>query len=59
MDNKKKMGRPTTSPRVNQLRIRLSDEELLMLEKCCNETGMNKTEVVVKGIEIIYSEITK
>lgn len=59
MDNKKNMGRPTTNPRTNQLRIRLSDNELQLLEKCCAETGMNKTEVVVKGIELIYSEITK
>lgn len=59
MDNKKKMGRPTTNPRTNQLRIRLSDNELQLLEKCCAETCMNKTEVVIKGIELVYSEITK
>lgn len=59
MDNKKKMGRPTENPRTNQLRIRLSDNELQLLEKCCTEADMNKTEVVVKGIELVYSEITK
>lgn len=59
MDSKKKMGRPTTNPRINQLRIRLSDEELRTLEKCCAESGMNKTEVVLKGIGLVYSEITK
>lgn len=59
MDSKKKLGRPTTNPRINQLRIRLSDEELQILEKCCAETGMNKTEIVLKGIELVYSEITK
>ena len=56
---KRKAGRPTEKPRTNQLRIRLNDEELQMLNECCAKTDMNKTEVVVKGIYIVYEKFIK
>ena len=54
MDNKKKMGRPTCNPKINQLRIRLSDDEKKILDECCKKTGLNKSEVIIKGIELVY-----
>lgn len=53
----KKFGRPTESPKINQYRIRLSDDELEILEFCCNKTGLSKAEVIRKGIQKVYQEV--
>lgn len=52
-------GRPTSEPKNNQYRIRLSDREVEMLDVCCKETGLSKSDIVRKGIEKIYKEVTK
>lgn len=52
-------GRPTSEPKNNQYRIRLSDKEVEMLEVCCEKTGLSKSDIVRKGIEKIYKEVTK
>lgn len=51
-----KMGRPTENPRVNQYRIRLTDSELEILNKCCILTGLNKADVIRLGIQKVYEE---
>lgn len=56
---KKKMGRPTDSPRVNNYRIRMTDEELKKLETCCERTGLSKADVIRMGIDKIYQETKK
>lgn len=48
---------PAENPRINQTKIRMTDEELKKLEICCKKTGLNKTEVILKGIEKVYNEI--
>lgn len=54
----KKMGRPPAEkPRINQTRIRMTDEEVKKLEFCCRKTGLNKTEVILQGIEKVYNEV--
>ena len=52
-----KMGRPTSAPRVNQLRLRLSDEEINILDECCKHTGMNKTQIMLNGLGMVYKSI--
>lgn len=56
MENKK-MGRPTKSPRVNDLKIRLSNEELEMLQKCSDTLGIPKAEVIRQGVQKIYETL--
>lgn len=56
---KKKMGRPTDSPKVNNYRIRMTDEELKKLETCCERTGLSKADVIRMGIDKIYQETQK
>lgn len=51
-------GRPTKDPKTNQYRIRLSDKELEMLEYCCEKTKLSKSDLVRRGIEKIYKEIS-
>jgi predicted DNA-binding protein len=51
------MGRPTDSPKRHDTRIRMSDEDLQMLEYCCTATGLSKAEVIRKGIRKVYEEV--
>lgn len=53
----KKKGRPTENPATNQLRIRLTDDELSKLNECCAILGKSKTEIVRRGIEIIHADL--
>lgn len=51
------MGRPTENPKTNNYRIRMTDEELLKLEKCCEQTGLSKADVIRLGIDKVYMEL--
>ncbi len=37
----------------------MTDEELQKLEKCCSKTGLSKADVIRKGIDLVYKEITE
>jgi len=52
-------GRPTNDPKNNQYRIRLSDKEVEMLEFCCEKTGLSKSDIVRRGIEKVYKEVSE
>lgn len=52
-------GRPTNDPKSNQYRIRLSDKEVEMLEFCCEKTGLSKSDIVRRGIEKVYKEVSE
>lgn len=52
-------GRPTTDPKSNWTGFRLSDNDIEKLNYCVKETGMSKAEIVRKGIDMVYREITK
>lgn len=52
-------GRPTTNPKKHETRIRMSDEDVRILEYCCQETGMSKTDVIRKGIREVYESLKK
>ena len=56
---KKKMGRPTSEPKTNGYRIRLTDNELQMLEECCKIKNMSKADIIRLGIDKVYEEIKK
>ena len=52
------MGRPTGDRTVN-IHLKLSPAENELLEKCVAQSGKKKTDVVVKGIALVYKELTK
>ena len=52
-------GRPTTAPNTHDTRIRMSDEDVRMLEACCEKTGLTKADVIRKGIKELYERLTK
>lgn len=52
-------GRPTTDPKKHETRIRMSDEDVRILEYCCQKTGMSKTDVIRQGIREVYERLKK
>ena len=50
---------PSKDPKRNDTRIRLTDSEAQKLEYCSKVTGMTKTDVIRKGIDMVYAEVTK
>ena len=53
------MGRPTENPKDIVIRARITEKENQMLNECVNKLGMTKTDIIVKGIELVYKEINK
>lgn len=51
------MGRPTISPKHNNTRIRMTDEQVKKLAYCARITGKTKTEIIAMGIEKVYQEL--
>jgi len=52
-------GRPTNNPKSERVGLRLSDEEIKMLDYCCKVLGLSKTEVIRNGIKEMYKKATK
>ena len=52
-------GRPTQNPKRNETRIRMSDEDVQILDFCCKETGMTKADIIRQGIREVYAKIKK
>lgn len=50
-------GRPTTDPKTHDTRIRMSDEDIKMLEICCQKTGLSKAAVIRQGIREVYERV--
>lgn len=50
-------GRPTDSPKIHETRIRMSDEDVKILEYCCNKTGRTKADIIREGIREVYAKI--
>ena len=52
-------GRPTDNPKKHETRIRMSDNDVEMLEYCCKVTGMTKADVIRQGIKEVYIKLKK
>ena len=50
---------PIDNPRNVDLKIRLTIEESNTLKNCADELNTTRTDVVVKGINMVKSEIEK
>lgn len=50
-------GRPTDDPKTHETRIRMSDEDIRILNICCEKTGLSKADVIRKGIREVYKSI--
>ena len=55
-----KTGRPkSTNPADIQFRIRLTKEESATLKKCAAKLNINMSEVIRRGIRLIYQGLEK
>ena len=52
-------GRPTDAPKKHETRIRMSDEDVEILEYCCRATGKTKAEIIREGIRNVYAKLKK
>lgn len=52
-------GRPTDNPKKHETRIRMSDEDVEILNYCCKMTGKSKADVIREGIREVYAKIKK
>lgn len=59
LDDKVKMGRPTDDPKTTTVRTRISESDSEMLEELVEKTGLNKSEILRRGIEIQHKNLDK
>lgn len=52
-----RMGRPTENPKRDVIKVRATKEDRKKLLYCCEKTGMTQYEVVMQGIEKVYTEL--
>lgn len=50
-------GRPTDDPKVLNTRVRMSEEDIKLLEFCCKKTGLTKAEIIRMGIREVYNKV--
>lgn len=50
-------GRPTNDPKNLNTRIRLSEDDVKMLDFCCEKTGLKKSEIIRLGIKEVYTKL--
>ncbi len=53
------MGRPTDAPKNNRESFRLSDDDIKKIKFCMEKANMSKTDIVRKGIDLVYQETAK
>lgn len=52
-----KLGRPTDNPKKHETRIRMTDEDLRILEYCSEKLGKTKSDIIRMGIREVYDKI--
>lgn len=52
-------GRPTTNKKTERLEIRLTPDELRLMQECADRLNVNKTEVINRGVKLVKAEIDK
>lgn len=52
-------GRPTVNKKTKRLEIRLTPDELDMLEECSKVLNVSKTDVINKGVRLVKKEIDR
>lgn len=53
------MGRPTDAPKNNRESFRLSDDDMEKMKFCMGKADMSKTDIIRKGIDLVYQEMVK
>lgn len=59
ISEKKKIGRPTDSPKNTMFRVRLDDATEKKLDESAKKLKISKSDVVRQGIELVYGTLNK
>jgi len=54
---KKKMGRPTDSPKIIVKRARMSESDVKKLKECCKILEMSESDILRKGVDEVYQKL--
>ena len=56
-----KTGRPIkgTSRRDKSLQLRMSAEELALLDECAQQLAISRTDVICRGVQLVKRELDK
>lgn len=52
-------GRPTTNKKTKRLEIRLTPDELALMQECADRLGVSKTYIINKGVKLVKGELDK
>jgi hypothetical protein len=55
----KKMGRPTSNPKIDRLTVRLDILTKTILDKYCEQENIKPTEAIRRGVKKLESDIKK
>ena len=55
----KKIGRPTDSPKVIDIKIRFDKDTVDKLEECSEKMRITRAEVVRRGVRKMYDDLKK
>ena len=50
---------PSDNPKGHRKSYRLSDGDMQKLDICIKETGLTDTDIIRKGINLVYQEVIK
>ena len=54
---KKKMGRPTDSPKSKPIHVRLDEDTNSILDRYCEQEGVSRAEGIRRGIKKLLDDI--
>lgn len=57
MPVKRKVGRPTDSPKRYEVKARVDDQTLQILDQYCKENGKNRAEGIRDGIQHLKDDL--
>ena len=52
-------GRPTSNKKTERLEIRLTSDELALMQECADRAETTKTEIVKWGVRLVKAELDK
>lgn len=50
---------PSKNPKRHETRIRMSDEDIEILEYCCKAAGKSRSEIIREGVREVYAKLKK
>lgn len=51
------MGRPTNNPRNQKVGFRMSEKELIDIQKCADILNVQRVDAIVAGIELLKEKL--